>query len=188
MPNPSIAPALAARGIPITLSDGTEVPLRYTMASVIELEREYGNLARIQTTTNDAVRALQASQAVANGTATDTERETDAAYQGSSVFAVVCTLLAAGLLDVQVNHPRSGEPIWLGEHIDAVQRLLDPAQLQPYLDAFGQSFSQAFASSHTGAGDAVPPTRPATRPRSPGRSGGTSPSASRVTAPRASGA
>lgn len=187
MPNPSIATALAARGVPIELSDGTEVPLRYTMASIIALEHEFGNLANIQTVTNDAVGSLQAAQRVANGTANDAEREA-AKYSGASVFSVICTLLAAGLLDAQVEHPRSGEPIWLGEHIDAVQRLLDPAQLQPYLDAFGRAFSQAFASSQPDGGDAVPPTRAAKQPRSPGQSGGTSRSARQGTAPRASGA
>lgn len=185
----SPARALQGAGTIIELANGDEVELRYSMASLVAIEESFGNLARLTGVVMDAAGALEASQAVAAGKATDEQRELDATYQGHSLFRVLCDALAPGLLDVQVADPRTGEPIWLGENIGAVQRLLDPGRLREYLSAFSSTFARAFAQLDTDGGEAGdPPAQATAKSPSRGKPGGTSQSAKRATARTRSGA
>lgn len=182
--SPAAAPSapITAAGIPITLADGSVVRLRYSMASLRALEADFGNVARIMSDVKGASSALAASFAVAQGTASAKDRELDATYSGPSVFDVLVRALGPGLLDARAVHPRTGEEVWLGEHEDAVERLLDIGRLQEYLNAFGRAFNEAFDSGDgdapTQGGGAVPPPK-ASPTRSRGASGGTSRSAAR---------
>jgi hypothetical protein len=175
------AEAIAARGIPIPLSDGSTVHLRYTMASLMALEDEFGNVARIMSDVKGAATALEASFAIAQGTATPEQVDYDATYTGPSVFSVLVRALAPGLLDAPATDPRDGTELWLGEHPDVVARMLDTAHLQQYMNAFGAAFNQAFGAQAVDldaaakGGDANPPAK--ATPRSRGASGGTSQSA-----------
>lgn len=190
MPTPAPqAAALAAKGHPVTLADGTTVQLRYTMAGLLELEADFGNVARIMTEITAAAAALEASFAVAEGRATDAEKELDTSYAGSSVFAILVRALRPGLLDAEAIDPRSGEAVYVGEQDErTVARLLDPSRLQEYLTAFGRSFNEAFyAGDAPTAGGGVSTPR-GTPGRGRGGSGGTSPARSGAGPKKRSGA
>jgi hypothetical protein len=174
----AVPDALAARGLPVTLADGSTVLLRYTFASLRRLDAEFVNVARMMTVVKDAAEALEASHDIATGHATDEARAIEASYTGPSIFDVLIQVLAPGLLDEVVTHPRTGEQIYLGEHEDAVERLLDVSRLQEYLTAFGRAFNQAFDTGEVSPVD--PPQSPS---RSRGTPGGTSRSA-KAAAPR----
>lgn len=181
---------LAGLGIPITLADGSTVPLRYSMASLVALEKEFGNVARIISDVQGAAAALGASFNVANGSATDEDRHVAESYDGPSVFSVVVRALTPGLLDARGVDPRSGEELWLGEDQAAVARALDPSRLQEYMNAFGQAFNQAFGGGSAGASGKDAPKAGGARPPARSRSSatGSSRSGSRGSRPKSSGA
>lgn len=169
------AEALAGLGVPITLADGTTVRLRYSMASLVMLEKDFGNVARIISTVQGAAAALGASFAVAQGSATDEDRHTAETYDGPSVFSVVVRVMTPGLLDARGVDPRDGQEVWLGEDEAVVARALDPSRLQEYMNAFGQAFNQAFGGGadqpKREAGGARPPARSRSSATGSSRSG-----------------
>lgn len=172
------AQALRAAGVPIKLSNGDTVLLKYTMASVMALEENFGNLGGVMHSIQGAVASLESSMADATSKPREGER---------SLFQTIVQALAPGLLEAKVTDPRSGEEVWLGEHEDTVGRLLAFEEFGTYLEAFGASFAQAF--HNIGGGQSNPPAQAAAAaPKSSrGAAGGTSPSAPRASRRKTSG-
>lgn len=176
--NTGAAQALRAEGVPIKLSNGETVQLKYTMASVMALESNFGNLAGVMHGIQTAAASLETSMNDATAKPKEGER---------SLFQTIVQALAPGLLEVEMEDPRSGETVWLGEHEDTVGRLLAFDQFGAYLEAFGASFAEAFRS--IGGGQSNPPAQaaPAAQKSSRGATGGTSPSAPRASRRKTSG-
>lgn len=188
----SAADALAAEGAPITLhhrTDGpTVVALRYTFASLREIESDFGSLADLMTAVTGAASSMDVAFKVAAGTATPEEvAQHEAAPKGDGLFNVVVRALAPGLLDVPWTD-RSGETIWLGEDHDELSRVMVFAEFANYLAAFSDAFGQSFKDMHGVKGDGakVPPTAATSRSRGP--RGGTSSSGSPASRKKSSGA
>lgn len=177
------AQAIAANGTPIRLLDGTTVHLRYSMASLAQLEERFGSMVAISAHVEDAVASLQAQDALGKG-ATPTEQLTNAAGKSrGAIFTAIADVIVPGLIDAAATDPRTEQRVWLGEHRDVAMRLLDPSQLGTYIEAFRASFVQAFGTPEPAAGGgAVDPlmlTAPLpTTGASPGATGITSPAAS----------
>lgn len=157
-PQPSPAQAIAAKGTPITLLDGTTVRLRYSMASLAQLEERFGSMVAISNHVEDNVAALNAQNALARG-ATPTEQLQTLASKGTgAIFTAIADVIVPGLIDAAAVDPRTGQPVWLGEQHDVAMRLLDPSQLGVYIEAFRTSFVEAFGTpEREPASDAVDP-------------------------------
>lgn len=183
------AKALRAAGTTFELSDGTPVTLRYSMASIVQIEETFGNLGALATSVQDAALAAQYGLGPAQQASMSVdELEAAAGYTGPSLFKVLVDALAPGLLEEQVTDPRSGDVVWVGEHPDVLARMLDLAHLQDYLAAFSEAFGEAFRA--VAGGDAAHPakTGSASQTTSRGTSGGTSRSAAAGTPRKRSGA
>lgn len=173
------ATQLAARGVPITLADGTTVTLRYSFRSISLLEEFFGSLARVQ-------------QAL--------ERESALMREGAKrvrLYRVLQEAIGPGLVHVRTTDPDTGERCRLGERPDLVGDLLDPARARAYIDAWTAAMTEAFGELYgralpdTSADPQVPQetaAAPATTVRSPGQTGTTSPSSSQAEATSGSGA
>ena len=156
---PRSADVLAARGRPIRLLDGTEVRLRYSMASLRELERRFGSLKGISTEINAAKAAMESDELGASG----------------PLFSILSDALRAGLLHVKRDDVDDDDrPIRyrLGADRDRADELLDPAQLQPYMEAFAGALQEAFGELAGEAGRTA--LEAAQGLSSPGASGTTS--------------
>lgn len=162
-PPPPVATVLANAGQPIRLIDGAQVNLRYSMASLRQLESRFGSIAGIQVELKAAQQALQSAA------------KDDLAGARGAVFTILSDAVAAGLLHVRVQHPDTGQRVRLGTDVDLVMEQLDPGQLQPMLDAFATALSEAFGTVGKEAGATM---QQAAQSLSPGESGTTLPSSS----------
>lgn len=133
LPEP-VAETIAADGYPITLGNSQTVTLRYTMLSLRALERRFGSLVGLSAEINQAQRAMKDAQ------------ENDTVGAQGPVFTILSDAIACGLLHVIVRDPLSGNNVRLGTSTDLLMGLLNPAQLQHYLDAFAKALGQAFGS------------------------------------------
>lgn len=151
------AQALQAKGHPITLLDGSTVRLRYSMASLVQLEDRFGSLAGIMQVVQEAADVLDAQEKVAAKTATDEHRALVEAAKGKpSVFGVIADVVLPGLADEQATHPRTRQPFYLGDDRTAALRLLDPGLMRVYLEAFVHSFRESMHLAGDAPGEAVP--------------------------------
>lgn len=151
------AQALQAKGHPITLLDGTTVRLRYSMASLVELETRFGSLAGIMSAVQDAANVLDAQEKIGAGTGTDEHRALVAAAAGRpSVFGVIADVILPGLADETATHPRTRQPFYLGDDRTGALRLLDPGLLRTYLEVFAESFRESMHLAGDAPGEAVP--------------------------------
>jgi hypothetical protein len=148
MARPTIPAAiLAQRGVQIPLAEGFgTATLCYTFASLMVLEEEFGSVTK----------------------AFESISSTDAAQ-----FGGVVALLAAGLAHEVAPPQYDGVPL---SDRDMLAAMLDPRELQAYVEAIGEAIKAAFPQAAEGSPD---PTEQATTPDpSPGESGTTSPAAS----------
>jgi hypothetical protein len=151
------AQALAAKGHPITLLDGSTVRLRYSMASLVQLEDRFGSLAGIMSVVQEAADVMDAQEKVRERTATEEQKALVVAQVGKpSLFGIIARVVLPGLMDAQAAHPRTGQPFYLGDDEQAALRLLDPGLMREYLEAFAEAFRESMHLSGGAPGEAVP--------------------------------
>lgn len=180
-PPAAMREAIRARGVPITLADGSTVRLVYSMAALADLEAAFGNIGNVLTEMTEAERALSDSMAMAQGDATDEQRERVEARNRAgaqpSIFRLIVRVLLPALADQQATHPRTGQPFYLEDDERTAARLLDVGRLREYVDAFGRAFAQAFHADRPEGGGVPTPqmTTPTPSPDPwPGPTGTTS--------------
>jgi hypothetical protein len=176
MTEPSPADALEALGVPVTIGAGAGRPqslrLRYSLASLLRVERKFGTLAGIQ-------------QLVSRATA---QLDGDASPDPSAprLIELVGLLIGYGLAHETVTD-EDGTRVRLrklddDELLEVLLPLLDLRELQDYVTVVGKAFGQSF-------GDILPPpdgaAQAATPALFPGAAGGTSPTPSPAYAPAA---
>lgn len=144
---------IANAGARVPLIDGEVVTLRYSMASLAMLEARFGSIKGISDEINKAQRALQSGDEGARG----------------PIFTIVSDVIIPGLLHITVQHPERGTPVRLGRDRELAMEMLDPTQLQTYLDGFAGAFETAFGSVGKEQGPVATSTDP-----SLGQSGTTS--------------
>lgn len=149
MARPSIPPqVLAARGVPISLVDGTEVRVCFTFHSLLVLEEKHGGLSG----------------------AMDALADPDAAQ-----FGTILGIMAAGLEHVEVPQEDllspTGQVVVSLSDTENLSYLLDVQRVAEYAEAMGQAFRHAFPAKEADPTD--PPVAPAETTGSPGQSGST---------------
>ena len=168
---PSSRDVLAARGCPIILMDGSTVRLRYSMASLRELEARFGSLKGISIEINAAKRAMDdPSESIDASSSDPSSLPTTAA--SAPLFSILSDALRAGLLHERRVDQYTGERYRLGADAERCDELLDPGQLQSYMEAFAAALQQAFGDLAGEAGRTA--VEAAQRLSSPGASGTTS--------------
>lgn len=171
MTEPSPADALEALGVPVTIGAGAgrpqELRLRYSLASLLRVERKFGTLAGIQ-------------QLVGRATA-QLDGDADPDPSAPRLIELVGLLIGYGLAHETVTD-EDGTRIRLrklddDELLEVLLPLLDLRELQDYVTVVGKAFGQSF-------GDILPPPGGATQAAAPapvpslGAAGGTSPTPS----------
>lgn len=141
---------LANPGVPITMDDGQVEVLRYTFASLAQIEQDFGSIKGIATGLKSAAQALQDD-------APDDPLEV--AERRAGMFLTLGKVLHAGLL-------HTGQPL------HQILPRLDPAQLEQYLDAFARALEMAFGTLGNRQGET--PQQETGPASSPGASGITS--------------
>ncbi|KRV48781.1 hypothetical protein AQ490_23200 [Wenjunlia vitaminophila] len=151
---------LLAEGGTITLTDGTEVPLRYSFRALALLEARFGSVAAVQTaidTTGDRptfgpIHQLVGAGTVGPGGFEPLVREHQDAQGNRRV--------------TEINYRRRKDGADLAD-------LLHPGRLGEYVEAFNAAFTRALESQGNDGAGAAP-----TETVSPGLSASTSPSES----------
>jgi hypothetical protein len=179
------ADALAAEGTTITLANGAQVKLRYTMGSLRLLEARFGSLQGMQRVMDDASNGgpceahrtpppaepgQQVRKTPGHGQA---DPECKACEQPEGLFTALSDAIAPGLLHERVTHPDTGQTVRLGKDADLVAEHLIPGELQAYMSAWAAAFNEAMAAL-AGRGNAPGVPAPASAP-SLGLSGTTQP-------------
>lgn len=162
----SLAAVVAAQGATITLADGTQAQLRYTMRSLDKLEQDFGSVEGV----------IDAFDAVTEGK-----------QARGPVFGPIVRLMVPGLFGAWRVHPATGELYELGATPDRAAELLDPAQVGAYAAAIGRAIKEAFGALALGPPGAQEPP-PGSTAAGPGPSGSTPPPSSTDAARPSSGA
>lgn len=118
---------LAAPGVPLDLTDGRTVHVRFGMRALMRLEDRFGSLQGV-------ARVFQAAQS----------------GEGTAVVGSAVAILACGL---QGEHDGSGAPLTDPERL---ADLLDPLRLQDYVTAAGEALTQAFPVQAAPGNDGAP--------------------------------
>ncbi len=158
-PPQSARDVIASLGKPITLVDGSTVRLRYSLASLRVLEERFGSLRGIKTEIDAAKTGLSP--------------DAPAGAKGP-LFTILSDALLAGLVHVtreDVDDDGRRVRFKLGRDRDRAEELLDPAQLQAYMEAFADALQESFGDLAGGVGEAA---IQAAQPSSLGESGTTS--------------
>jgi len=167
---------LLAEGGSITLTDGTEVPLRYSFRALALLEARFGSVGAVQ----NAI---------------------DSTGKGAA-FGPLAQIIGAGTIGpggfeplirehVDANGNRSVSSIVYRRRTDGanLEDLLDPGRLGEYTDAFTAALGRALENRGNGAAPATVETvTPGLETASPGTSSSTSPSVPSTFLPANSGA
>ncbi|MEU7381552.1 hypothetical protein AB0A91_16420 [Streptomyces sp. NPDC042207] len=167
---------LLAEGGSITLTDGTEAPLRYSFRALALLEAKFGSVGAVQT-------AIDSTGA-------------------GAAFGPLAQIIGAGLVGpggfepmirehVDANGKRSISSIVYRRRTDGenLEDLLDPGRLGEYTNAFTAALGKALESRGNDAGPAVETITPGldATTLSPGPSSSTSPSVPSTFHPASSG-
>jgi len=166
---------LLAEGGSITLTDGTEVPLRYSFRALALLEARFGSVGAVQTAI-------------------------DSTGKGAA-FGPLAQIIGAGVVGPGGFEPmireyqdakgdRRVQDIVYRRRTDGVnlEDLLDPGRLGEYTDAFTAALGRALENRGNGAAPAVETVTPGLETASPGTSSSTSPSVPSTFLPATSGA